>query len=65
MARFIVRVDDREQTAIDVLESTFDCEELVCCQNCKYWDGQCQQCERIDGIILPDFYCADGERKSE
>ena len=38
--------------------------ELVRCKDCKYWDEQCQQCERIDGIILPDFFCADGEKRT-
>lgn len=35
--------------------------ELIRCKNCKHYDEQCQQCEKIDGIIQPDFYCADGE----
>lgn len=37
--------------------------QIVRCKNCKCYDEQCQQCVRIDGIILPDFFCADGERK--
>ena len=39
--------------------------KIVRCRDCKHYDEQCQQCERIDGIILPDFFCADGEMKPQ
>ena len=37
--------------------------EIVRCKDCEHYDEQCQQCEFLDGIILPDYFCADGERK--
>ena len=39
--------------------------ELVRCKNCKHYDAQCQSCERIDGILAENFYCADGVRKDD
>lgn len=38
---------------------------VVLCKDCKHYDGFSQQCERIDGILLPDFFCADGEKAQE
>ena len=37
--------------------------EIVRCKDCVYWDSQCQSCELIDGIMNPDFFCANGVRK--
>lgn len=42
--------------------------ELVRCKDCKRYI-RCTDyqglCDRIDGLINPDWYCADGERKDE
>ena len=51
--------------------------ELVRCGECKYWDekplikngksmtrfGVCRICH--DGYLKADFYCADGERRTD
>ncbi len=37
---------------------------LVRCKDCKHYDSFSQSCrDGIDGIMTPDFYCANGERK--
>lgn len=49
--------------ARDALELLKEQQQIVRCKDCKHYDELCQQCERIDGIIQPEFFCADGERK--
>ena len=47
--------------------------EIVHCKDCKNWDTTWQNdwaknyhyCPLIDGTRNGDWYCADGERKSE
>ena len=40
--------------------------ELIRCKDCKYYDYFSEQCRNgIDGIMTPNFYCANGERKDE
>ena len=37
---------------------------VVRCKDCKYYDSFRQECRNgIDGIMTPNFYCANGERK--
>jgi hypothetical protein len=39
---------------------------VVRCKDCKHYDSFSQSCrDGIDGIMTPDFYCANGERKSD
>lgn len=38
--------------------------EIVRCKDCKHYDADTQSClDGLDGIFLPDWFCADGERK--
>ena len=43
--------------------------EFVKCGDCIFYDSYCQQCGNpdgiVDGIILPDWYCADGVKRDE
>lgn len=38
-------------------------QELVRCKDCVHWDELTQACNEIDGIFLPDWFCADGRKK--
>lgn len=61
---------DRDETALPIVDAapTVDAEVVVRCKDCKYsYDeisylccshGVCADCE-----VLPNFYCAEGERK--
>ena len=33
---------------------------IVRCKDCVHWDELTQECDEIDGIFLPDWFCADG-----
>ena len=39
----------------------------VTCGDCIFYDAHCQQCGNpdgiVDGIIFPDWFCADGRKK--
>lgn len=38
--------------------------EVVRCKDCKHYDSETQSCnDGLDGIFLPDWFCADGERR--
>ena len=62
---------------MDDLPTSAKCEEVdavpvVRCKDCKHYrtsdagHPDCDYCDRlICGTIKPDFYCADGERKTE
>lgn len=42
--------------------------ELVTCKNCKhgnYYALDCYSCKEFVGVHGPDFYCANGEKRSE
>lgn len=62
MAEVIVYYPDRYGESDPAMIEGLTIGKLVRCRDCIHYDEQCQQCERIDGIIFPDFYCADGER---
>lgn len=50
--------------ASDRLE--FKDEVVVRCIDCKHYDSITQSCNTgWDGIFLPDFFCADGERRAD
>ena len=40
-------------------------EAVVRCKDCVHWDELTQACDEIDGIFLPDWFCADGERRED
>ena len=38
--------------------------EIIRCKGCKHYDHDTQSCNNgLDGIFLPDWFCADGERR--
>ena len=43
--------------------------DIVCCRECKHWSQAPKTdkgwCDRLDGLLDPEWYCADGERKSD
>ena len=40
--------------------------EIVRCKDCKHYDQDTQSCNNgLDGIFLPDWFCADGERRDD
>ena len=48
----------------DALELLKEQQELVLCKDCKYYDSFSQECRNgIDGIMTPNFYCGNAERK--
>ena len=40
-------------------------EAVVKCKDCVHWDELTQACDEIDGIFLPDWFCAEGVKKDE
>ncbi len=61
--RFIV-VGDMIQGSIkseDIIDKypTTGAVEVVRCEDCKYWDGECYWLE----CAMPDDYCSNGERR--
>lgn len=39
---------------------------VVRCKDCKHYDSMTQSClDGLDGIFLPDWFCADGERRAD
>ena len=50
---------------------TIDAVPVVRCKDCKYWDiGHTEECDNSDSVCFhngwckPDWFCADGERKT-
>ena len=53
-------------------EVVLDIHPLVLCKNCEWWDkGYTEECRNSDSVCFsngrcePDFFCADGEERSE
>lgn len=38
-------------------------EELVCCEECKWFDANGDYCKFWQGVRHPEHYCGEGERK--
>jgi hypothetical protein len=52
--------DDCENCAIAIE----DRQPVVRCKDCKHYDPDIQICNNgVDGILLPDWFCADGGRR--
>lgn len=57
----------------DALELLKERENIVRCKTCKYWDdtSECRYiggwcfCDRLKFSTSPDWYCADGEEKTD
>ena len=56
--------DDHEMLKA-VLSLLKEQEAVVRCCDCEHWDSQCHSCEHFDGIMQPDFYCADGVKRDD
>ena len=57
-------VELREEEADELMDEHW-VGELVRCKDCKHYDHETQSCnDGLDGIFLPDWFCADGERKT-
>ena len=52
---------EHQRNAIEYINAQPD---IIRCKDCVHWDELTQACDEIDGIFLPDWFCADGERKS-
>ena len=43
--------------------------EIIQCKDCKHWlqapKTEKGWCDRIDGLLEPTWFCADGERKDD
>ena len=69
-AEWIVSIADEGE--IGVIESANWMQELVRCNDCIHWDrGHAEECNNSDSVCFhngwckPDWFCADGERKSD
>lgn len=58
-----VRFDPTEVTICQKCADNMkeDLVRVVRCNHCKHWDEFTQSCEELDGIFLPEFFCANGE----
>lgn len=48
----------------DALTVTIEQKELVCCGNCRHWEPEKEYCPYNHIYTVPDWYCADGERRT-
>ena len=55
--------------AFDMAIEALNQPEIIRCKDCKHWErrecGQYGTCENMDGFFTDDWYCADGERRSD
>lgn len=58
-------LEDIAQWSDDALNLLKEQKAVVRCCDCKHWDSQCHSCEHFDGIMQPDFYCADGVKRDD
>ena len=67
MKELIIKVDDPGERAWDGSPKTFEIQELVRCKDCKHGEpGACGDGVDCDGVWHgDDWFCADGERKSD
>lgn len=64
MKELIIKIDDPGERAWDGSPKTFEIQELIRCKDCKHYDSFSQECRNgIDGIMTPNFYCGNAERK--
>lgn len=56
---------DVDPWAKEMAEELLKEKEPMKCADCIFYDSNCQQCGNpdgiVDGIIFPDWYCADWE----
>lgn len=72
MAKFIIEGDTKLETLKALIPEVFPVKvesELILCKDCKHCsidEPGMVYCENITGGWVPDnFYCADGERRSD
>ena len=62
MKEAIIQYNDNPDT--DGNHMVISWKELVRCKDCKHYDSFSQECRNgIDGIMIPNFYCGNAERK--
>ena len=56
--------DECRRESIDMAIKALRQPQIVRCKDCKYYDSFSQECRNgIDGIMTPNFYCGNAERK--
>jgi DMSO/TMAO reductase YedYZ molybdopterin-dependent catalytic subunit len=76
--QFVVRRNDYGEYFVTVEEinkmPTVDAVQVVRCRECKYFVKNTWECVRLadrfgdeysDARVYPEYYCADGERRSD
>lgn len=64
-------IPDRFMNLVTEIRMGISVKELVRCMDCKHYDEKCGSCKKSDiirsdmRIIMPYWYCADGERKEQ
>ena len=64
-------IPDRFMNCVTEIRMGISVKELVRCRDCKHYDEKCGSCKKSDiirsdmRIIMPYWYCADGERKEQ
>ena len=67
MKEYIIGLSDDEK-ALSLLVKAYNLHEMVRCKDCKHFepDGIYTMCYRHNGLSQnEDWFCADGERRSE
>ena len=65
MYSYVVNTESKDVALL--IENAFDCEEIVICQNCRFWSPEKKECNhnnRKDTMFAYDF-CSSGMPKIE
>lgn len=63
-AEGILTLTCMESLMKDALELLKEQPEIIRCKDCKHYDSETQSCnDGLEGVFLPDWFCADGERR--
>ena len=61
---YIIKINENDLVDSGGIKRIEGMSELVRCKDCKHYDPDTQSCnDGLDGIFLPDWFCADGKRK--
>lgn len=65
----IMRIDFSANNGVEVVAHAEKVQELVRCKDCVHHKDAPQTtdvwCDRLDGLLPKDWFCADGERKTK
>ena len=72
MSRYIdadaLKIPSEEMIAKMIVDSAPSI-DIVFCKECRHWSQAPKTergwCDKCDGLLEPNFYCADGKRRSE